>query len=247
MYLFKFFFFFILSSIIYDNRNKLLNRETKKMSITSPLDPNGISDEYLIEEIRTGGFRKEKAIVLIWNNEKLKKRVYHHVMKTGGNHEDANDVFTDSILTFVRIVEQKEFKVKVSVTAYIYGISRFIWFDRLGKKKKSILIFVEELKTLFDTSSPLIRNHLNRLTRKECQEKIKEEIDKLEKIDRMIVILRIEGYSYNEILLNIKENFQKDDNVDRLRKRYQLCTSRLRTIISQKPWSNDCKEDLKNK
>ncbi len=51
--------------------------------------------------------------------------------------QDADDVFQEAILVLIRKARDKDFVLKISVNAFLYGVVRNLWLKKLQKEKKS--------------------------------------------------------------------------------------------------------------
>ncbi len=57
------------------------------------------------------------------------------VRRTGGNREDAEDVFMNSIEVFYLLARRPGFQLTSTFSTLLYGIGRLQWLKAIGKKK----------------------------------------------------------------------------------------------------------------
>jgi len=57
------------------------------------------------------------------------------VTKYGGNHEDAQNIFHDALLKLTENVIQGKFSGDSKVSTYLLGITKFMWFRELKRRK----------------------------------------------------------------------------------------------------------------
>ena len=92
-----------------------------------------ISDQELIEKIRSGGTEKDRAIAHLY--KKYRSMISRFVYQNKGSEEDAKDIFQEGIIIFYRHVLEKRFRADSSIRVYLYSICRRMWMDRLRKEK----------------------------------------------------------------------------------------------------------------
>ncbi len=57
------------------------------------------------------------------------------VRRTGGNRQDAEDVFMNSMEVFYLLARRPEFRLTSTFSTLLYGIGRLQWLKAIGKKK----------------------------------------------------------------------------------------------------------------
>jgi RNA polymerase sigma factor (sigma-70 family) len=78
--------------------------------------------------------------------------VVNFVTKNSGTVENAKDIFQDAIVIMLEKYYHSELDLTSSVGAYLFGISKNLWYEQLRRNKKSIdahLFFDEEEKDDF--------------------------------------------------------------------------------------------------
>ena len=93
---------------------------------------NTFSDEEIIKTIKRGRDTKvyHQFYKLIF--PKIKKMVLYK----GGNDEDARDVFQDAIIVFYKKVKTNSYEHRTEIDAFIYSVSRNIWYNKIRKEKR---------------------------------------------------------------------------------------------------------------
>jgi len=76
-------------------------------------------------------------------NSRVLKHVYQHldlivsyVKKNSGTTDDAHDLFQDAVIVFHRNVVKEEFELTSSISTYLFGICRRMWYNKLKAKNK---------------------------------------------------------------------------------------------------------------
>jgi RNA polymerase sigma factor (sigma-70 family) len=153
------------------------------------------SDEELIRSIRS-----EKQIDL------PVKFIYHqyfgvlgnYIQQNHGNEQDSEDIFQETVLSFIELVRMDKFRGESSVKTFLYAVNRNIWLNELkkrGRKERHHAIFGEQQqeKTVHD-----IETHISK---REARAQVMTLIEELGEVCRKILVLfYYEGRSMKEIL-----------------------------------------------
>lgn len=67
-----------------------------------------------------------------------------YILKNSGQLEDAEDVFQESLVVLFRKANQGKIELTCSLSTYIYSISRYIWLDRLRRRRKILNVAIDE-------------------------------------------------------------------------------------------------------
>ncbi len=136
--------------------------------------------------------------------------VRYYVINNGGNHDDAKDVFQESIIIAFKQINQNNFELKSGFDSYLYGIARLVWLKILRNRSihKRNINKIEETEFNYNTPEYLIEEELeHRLFRKyflklgpECRKVLKLISDSVP-YDQ---IAREMGYKSEKIVRNKK-------------------------------------------
>ena len=83
----------------------------------------------LLAAIQQGGQQREDMLRQIYQEDKLRKTIVHHIVNHGGNSYDAEDVFQDAIILFDRQIREGNFKGQSSWSTYFIGIAKWRWYS----------------------------------------------------------------------------------------------------------------------
>ncbi len=136
-------------------------------------------DHKIIELIRSKS--EHKALTALYRHFPMIRK---NIIASGGNAEDAEDIFQETLIILCRKVQQQEFKLTSQLSTYLFGISRFLWRDELRKRKPFTTV---SLETGFDG---LEEKSLDELRGHENEAKLAEKI-LLDLGDRCQEILRL--------------------------------------------------------
>jgi RNA polymerase sigma factor (sigma-70 family) len=95
-------------------------------------------DHKIIELIRSKN--EDKALTALYRHFPMIRK---NIIANGGNSEDAEDIFQETLIILCRKVKQQEFKLTSQLSTYLFGISRFLWRDELRKRKPFTTVSLE--------------------------------------------------------------------------------------------------------
>jgi len=114
-------------------------------------EPDSQIKEYLFRKQIEGILSGDKQTFLnIYENDF--PTVVSFVTKNSGTVENAKDIFQDAIIIMLEKYYYSKIDITSSVGAYLFGISKNLWYGQLRRNKKSIdahLFFDEETKDDF--------------------------------------------------------------------------------------------------
>lgn len=152
------------------------------------------SDDELIRMI-TSGRPIDKAVKFLYEHYFYVLSSYigqHH-----GSHEDAEDIFQETVLTFIELVQKGKFRGESSVKTFMYSINKNIWLNELkkrGRQMKRDEKFGKEQELEDEGVSKYISNRESRAT-------VYSIIDSLGEVCRKILLaFYYENLSISDIL-----------------------------------------------
>lgn len=183
------------------------------------------SDTLIIEYIKAGGQKRQKAISLIYKDEKLKKQIISFVTNNSGSRDEGIDIFHEGIIAFDENVRNNKYKGTGQLKGYLYSTCRFLWLNRLKRDKR--MVYTSEQSELDQVSLDTPEH----LSMKEEQKEIIHQLLSLlgEKCQKILELWKL-SYSMEEIA---QEVGLKDAGIAR-RQRYN-CYQKLLQEIDKKP------------
>jgi len=93
------------------------------------------SDDELIRVITS-----EKAIdnAVKFLYEKYFYVLSSYIEQNHGTREDAEDIFQETVLTFIELVRKNKFRGESSVKTFMYSINRNVWLNELKKRGRQL-------------------------------------------------------------------------------------------------------------
>ena len=156
------------------------------------------------------GIKKRDNKVLTFIYKEVFPAVRYYVISNGGSHDDAKDVFQESIIIAFKQISENNIEIKTSFDAYLYGMSRLIWLKILRNKKihDKNISHLKESETDYSSNDGMIDEDLEmRLYRKhflrlgeECQKVLQMTLDNVPYEE----IAEIMGYKSEKIVRNKK-------------------------------------------
>lgn len=104
-------------------------------------------NQYFIDGIRNNN---SKVINEIY--EQYSKAIMYYVTSNSGTSEDARDVFQEGMIVLFRKVNTPDFELTSSLLTYFYSICKYVWSNKLRKKKINT-VQMENAPELTDTHS----------------------------------------------------------------------------------------------
>lgn len=148
--------------------------------------------------------------------------VRYLVIQNSGSHEEADDVFQDSLLVLIDKLRRGDFVLTASLRTYIYSIGRNLWLKRLREKGKTKLIDFENPVDIAD--DPIEENNEPILKQlRECMETIGDACRKV-----------LERFYYFKMSMDEIATELGYTNADNVKNQKYKCILRLRKLMDEK-------------
>ncbi len=205
-------------SIIYEKRYKtgldsLKNRENILLSLQAESEKREVEAQALSED------------------PSLAKSILKWVTSTGGNQQDAQDIFQESIFIYLKNKKEGKFKGKSSVKTYVLGIAKNLNYKRLNKTKTYYTDKMEKLPSSNfeeDGETQIIFQEQNK-ERLKCYKIMMSELD--EPCKKALILRDQFGYSIEEIADEM--NYTKIQSANNFVHR---CRKKLRKLVANNPF-----------
>ncbi len=106
----------------------------------------------LIDLIRRDRAGRDQAMTHMYGHKDLKANTFKYVLGKGGTREEAETIFCDAIVNFVKNCYKADFEVKSSLENYLFGVTRNLWYRTLRQRKQ--LDNIEDQKEKLDQETP---------------------------------------------------------------------------------------------
>ena len=150
-----------------------------------------------------------------------------YVMNNSGTREDAEDIFQEVIIAFIRLVQENKFRGEASIGTFLYSMNRNAWLNEL-KRRSRALVREERFETGKDTQIVDISHFI---ADRESKSQLHNLIVQLgENCQKILTLFYFEERSLKDILTSLDyENEQVVRN-----KKYK-CMKQLREMIDAIP------------
>ncbi len=182
------------------------------------------SDSDLVEAIREKEML-EQAISQLYIDHAETTRSF--IMGKGGAEQDADDIFQETIVSFIDIVQKGKFRQESSIGTFLISISKNIWYNEIRRRQRA-----GNREKIFEMD----RNQEEGAVSETIQEReMKQQLNKLlqevgESCRRILSLFYFENLSMKEIVSQMHyENEQVVRN-----KKYK-CLQQLTDKIKQNP------------
>lgn len=147
-----------------------------------------ISDNSLIE-----GILNQDDKTLNWLYDNYFQTVKNHVLKNSGTHDDASDVFQDSIITLYSQIKENSLILTSDLKGYFFGIARNVWSSHLRKKRDTQELDADTIADTDenDSNDPMFERIISR-----AFQKLKPDM-------QIVLNLFSDGCSYEEIAIKM--------------------------------------------
>jgi len=205
------------------NRLHYLPLRTQIHARRMPLIPD-YSDEALLREIRTGT-QLDRPLNFMYS--RFFRPLAQHIEQNNGNSQDAEDIFQETILTFIELVKQDKFRGESSVKTFLFSVNRNIWMNEL-KKRGRLSRHYANFAIGQDNSDPTVEKFISK---REARRQVMEFIQQLgPTCEEILLSFYYEKLSMAEILSRLK--YQNEQVV---RNRKAKCMKTLEQKLAADP------------
>lgn len=96
-------------------------------------EKNKFSDFELVEAINDK-LLLEKAILQLYQDHSEVAKTF--IMSKGGTEQDADDIFQETIVSFIDCVQKKKFRQESGVRTFLVSISKNLWYNEIRKRQR---------------------------------------------------------------------------------------------------------------
>lgn len=149
------------------------------------------------------------------------------IINNSGNLHDAQDIFQETVVTFIETVEKDKFRGESSIKTFLVAIARNTWLNELKRRERS-----DHREAIYEKSKPEDEPDVSQLiSEREKKQQFRELLSKLgESCKKILTFFYYENLSMKEILDHLPyENEQVVRN-----KKYK-CLQQLTGILKDNP------------
>ena len=91
-----------------------------------------------LNDIRSGKAGRDRVLVRLYKDEKLRLGMRSVILKMGGTHENFNEIFSTTLMQFVKtVIQRPDLIIKNELNTYIIAIAKYVWLANRRKEDKS--------------------------------------------------------------------------------------------------------------
>lgn len=92
----------------------------------------GFSDSTLVSALQQEGRVQDDAIRFLYS--RYYEGLTQFVISNGGNEQDADDIFQETVVAFIEMVRMGKFRQEASVKTILFTINRNTWYTEISKR-----------------------------------------------------------------------------------------------------------------
>lgn len=185
---------------------------------------NTYSDAELITAIGNGD-QLNSAIFFIY--QEYSNTIQSFILANSGTQQDAEDIFQETVVTFIDLVKKNRFRGEASVKTFLVAIARNLWHNELKKRERS-----GNREKVFENNRDLTEMDVSQyIADREMKQQLVNVLGKLgEPCKKLLTLFYYENLSMKDILHHLHyENEQVVRN-----KKYK-CLQALTELIKKDP------------
>jgi RNA polymerase sigma factor (sigma-70 family) len=166
-----------------------------------------------------------KAILFLY--QQYAQSTSSFIMGYGGSQQDAEDVFQETVVSFIEVVKKGKFRGEASIKTFLVSMARNVWLNEIKKRERSGFR-EKQFELTRDQKEADVSHHIVDLEKKR---QLRELVNKLgEPCQKILLLFYYENLSMKEIVDHLPyENEQVVRN-----KKYK-CLQQLTGMIKENP------------
>lgn len=185
----------------------------------------GFSDSELVRAVQAGGAMLDAAIRSLYRTHY--PGLSQFIMSHGGNEQDAQDIFQETVLSFTDMVLQGKYRQEASVKTMMFTINRNVWFTeitRRGKRENRNKLYVAENREAEQTVTDYISS-------REARAEVMRLLDRLGgPCKKILLLFYYENQSMKDILQHT--GFENEQVV---RNKKYKCLKQVEYLMKENP------------
>ena len=177
----------------------------------------------LISAIQKDGISRDLALQAVYNDPKLRLAVIRLIQSNGGNIQDAEDVFQDTLILFDRQIREGNFNGQSAWATYFVGIAKWRWVSVKRKFGRDTELKTEHFEEIVESVEARAIENEKRQIIDEILAKIGEKCKNLLKLYKL-------SYSMEEIAQLLGLN-----SPELAKKNAYECRKKFRAYVEENP------------
>jgi RNA polymerase sigma factor (sigma-70 family) len=186
------------------------------------------SDEELVEAIQDKNMR-EQAIGQLYQEHAEITRSF--IKGKGGTEQDADDIFQETIISFIEVIQKGKFRGESSIRTFLISIAKHLWYNEIRRRQRA-----SNRETLYESGRDSEESGVSEMIQdREMKMQLSQLLSGLgESCRKILELFYYENLSMKEIVLQMHyENEQVVRN-----KKYK-CLQQLTGKIKENPLASE--------
>lgn len=149
------------------------------------------------------------------------------IMQHGGSEQDADDIFQETVVAFIEVVQKGKYRGEASVKTFLNSIARNYWFNEIKKRDRSGFRD-KQFELSRDKNEADVSHYISEMERKR---QLRELVDQLgESCRKVLLLFYYENLSMKEMVEHLPY-----DNEQVVRNKKYKCLQALAGLIKDNP------------
>lgn len=149
------------------------------------------------------------------------------IMQHGGNEQDADDIFQETVVAFIDVVQKGKFRMEASVKTFLNSIARNYWFNEIKKRGRSGLRD-RQFERSRDRNEADVSHHIVEMEKKR---QLRGLVDQLGEACRKVLLL----FYYENLSMKEMVDRLPYENEQVVRNKKYKCLQQLTGMIKDNP------------
>lgn len=182
------------------------------------------TDAQLIEAISAG---RELNDAIRYIYRQYSQATSSFIMQLGGSEQDADDIFQETVVAFIEVVQKGKYRGEASVKTFLNSIARNYWFNEIKKRDRSGLRD-KQFELSREKNEADVSHYISEMERKR---QLRELVDQLgESCRKVLLLFYYENLSMKEMVEHLPY-----DNEQVVRNKKYKCLQALAGLIKDNP------------
>ncbi|HEV2483473.1 MAG TPA: sigma-70 family RNA polymerase sigma factor [Puia sp.] len=149
------------------------------------------------------------------------------IMQHGGSEQDADDIFQETVVAFIEVVQKGKYRGEASVKTFLNSIARNYWFNEIKKRDRSGLRD-KQFELSREKNEADVSHYISEMERKR---QLRDLVDQLgESCRKVLLLFYYENLSMKEMVEHLPY-----DNEQVVRNKKYKCLQALAGLIKDNP------------
>ena len=149
------------------------------------------------------------------------------IQSNGGSQQDADDIFQETVLSFIEVVRKDRYRSESSLKTFLLSISKHLWLNQIKKERN-----LASRGRIYESDRSHVEVDIGQLiSEREVKTKLRNLVLSLdEKCRKILILFYYDSLSIKEILKHVPY-----ENEQVVRNRKQKCMQHLTNLIRLQP------------